>query len=160
MTSQRLESDFGTTQNQYHLSKTPIFHQNHSKFWLILGSFGLHFRLNGLLLPHFSLLPQHDKHFVQRLLERCVAVWQQIYKNKNFQQNTSEAKGTRFSKNKRRLFLNKYALFFNNRSLSLKPHALIACCHWAYRFCPLSDKQAALPLIARRLLGYRTLSGI
>ena len=160
MTSQRLESDFGTTQNQYHLSKTPIFHQNHSKFWLILGSFWLHFRQNGLLLPHFSLLPQHDKHFVQRLLERCVAVWQQIYKNKNFQQNTSEAKGTRFSKNKRRLFLNKYALFFNNRSLSLKPHALIACCLWTYRFCPLSDKQAALLLIARWLLGYRTLRGI
>ena len=112
MTSQRLESDFGTTQNQYHLSKTPIFHQNHSKFWLILGSFGLHFRLNGLLLPHFSLLPQHDKRFVQRLPEWCVAVWQQIYENKNFQQNTSEAKGARFSKNKRRLFSNKTAFYY------------------------------------------------
>ncbi len=44
-------------QPQYHLSKTPIFHQNHSKFWLIFGSLGLHFWLKGLLLPYFSLLP-------------------------------------------------------------------------------------------------------
>ena len=56
--------------------------------------------------------------------------------------------------------LNKYALFFNIRHLSLKPHALIACGLWAYRFCPLSDKQAALPLIARWLLGYRTFNSI
>ena len=34
-------------------------------------------------------------------------------------------------------------------------HALIACGLCAYRFRPLSDKQAALPLIARWLLGYR-----
>ena len=30
----------------------------------------------------------------------------------------------------------------------------------AYRLRPLSDKQATIPLIARRLLEYRTLSGI
>ena len=98
MTSQRLESDFGTTQNQYHLSKTPIFHQIHSKFWLIFGSFWLHFRLIGLLLPHFSLLPQHDKRFVQRLPERCVAVWQQIYENKNFSRTRARQRGHVFPK--------------------------------------------------------------
>ena len=42
--------------------------------------------------------------------------------------------------------------------ISLAPHALIARGLWAYRFCPLSDKQAGLPLIARQPLGYRTLS--
>ena len=64
------------------------------------------------MLPHFSLLPQYAKCPVKRLPDRCVAVWQQIYKNKNFQQNTSEAKGARFSKNKRRLFSNKMAFYY------------------------------------------------
>ena len=42
--------------------------------------------------------------------------------------------------------------------ISLAPHALIARGLWAYRFCPLSDKQAGLLLIARQPLGYRTFS--
>ena len=47
--------------------------------------------------------------------------------------------------------------FFSSR-ISLAPHALIARGLRAYRFCPLSDKQAGLLLIARRPLRYRTFS--
>ena len=36
------------------------------------------------LLPHPTLLPPHQKGFVQRHFRRRVAVWQQILKNKNY----------------------------------------------------------------------------
>ena len=47
---------------------------------------------------------------------------------------------------------------FLSSRISLVPHALIARAPRAYRFCPLSDKQSPLPLIARQPLGYRTFS--
>ena len=114
----RVVPDVTTTQNQYHLSKTPIFHQIHSKFWLIFGSFWLHFRLIGLLLPHFSLLPQHDKRFVQRHPERCVAVWQQIYENKNFSRTRARQRGHVFTFYRGTLGIFKAANWSNSRENS------------------------------------------
>ena len=45
-------------------------------------------------------------------------------------------------------------------TILFSPYEDIAQTSRAYRLRPLSDKQAALPLIARWLLGYRTLSGV
>ena len=90
VSSEHLVDDCRTGLNHHRSDPKPIiliknadFSSKKQCFSSKIGSFLLHFGQKCHLLPHFSLLPQHDKLPVQRLSERCMAVWQQIHE-KNF----------------------------------------------------------------------------
>ena len=79
VSSEHLVDDCGTGLNHHRNDPKVTILAKNADFSSKSGSFLLHFGQKYHLLPHFSLLPQHIKRPVQRLSERCVAVWQQIH---------------------------------------------------------------------------------